>query len=369
MAGEMVLAGVTVDGTMVGAYTPAWLSAAGVGVWTAIAGTTCPWNFNHYSGAAWREQSDLVECAQLASGGHGDNPSQNRVETLRLDVESPAWVQRRADSSTAGWDTTGATGGGYMPDGRPAPRHTYGNNWWVPEQNRYMMMGAQYVGTSVFQYPNHDAFDPDANDWDAALTYPDLSSTALWSARDPLTGILYGTQGSLTSYNPTANTFGNVGFTGSGTVNRSGTAFDTLRGKLYHLSSGDNYSGGSSTIASTQITTAGVKTPITFNSSSAYTAFVAAAPSFLGTELVYDNDLDVFYFYAGGNGAGLDRKSVYRITPNAGTTWDMDLITVTGVTPPDTTGSGVYTKFKYISRFKAIFLIVGSANVHFLRTQ
>lgn len=364
-----ITGGVTLDDVVPGGTlsdgTPAWLAGAVVNQWATIAGTTCPNALNEYSGAAWREEADLIEALSLASGGHGGNLTNNAVYGLRLDVDAPAWQTLRSASDATGWSTTGS-GGAYFPsDGRPVPRHTYWNNHWVPELQRYMMFGAKFVGSGANDYLTRDGFRRDTNDWDASGTYTNIPAGGYMSLRRPSTGVFYATQGSLQSFNPSTGTFGNAGWTGSGTVNRGGSAWDTTRDVGYHLSSGDNYSAPSSTIASTRFTAAGVCTPITFNSSAGWTDFQASAASFSnGSQLTYDPDLDRFYFYPN---LSANRAKVYRITPNGGTTWDMDILPVTGVTPAS--AGEPYTKFRYLPKFKALVLLPGGALVHFLRTQ
>ena len=106
---------------------------------------------------------------------------------------------------------------------------------------------------------------------------------------------------------------------------------------------------------------------VTFNPSTAWADFQASAMGFLGTTLVYDADADCFYFY---NGGAEGTQKVFRVTPNATTTWDMDLLPVTGVVPVTsigTGGGGVHTKFFYASRLRTLFLVVGGQSVYFVR--
>lgn len=343
---------------------PAWLRSTDVGAWATISGTTAPSDLNDFCGMAWRETEGVIEGASLASGGHGGDLTGNAVQTIRLDVDSPEWVTRRGNSDATGWSTTGSTGAYFPSDGRPVPRHTYWYNWWVPELHRYMMFGCRFAGSGAYDYQTVDGFSPVLNDWDESGTYANLGTGYQPTVRDPESGLLYGTSNGLTTFDPSTQQWSQQAMSGSGGVNRGGSAFDTARNQLYHLSAGDNWATPSSTIASTVISTSGVKTPISFNSSAAWTQFQARASGFLNSTLDYDPDLDRFYFYNGESGGTAD---IYVITPNAGTTWDMTLMSVAGVTPP--VAGMVLTKFKYLSRFKACVLVVGGALIHFFRTQ
>ena len=365
ISGTAQLAGLSASGSLIGFYTPAWLTGS-VGEWRQISGTSAPSELRDYCGLAWREEAGSVEAASLASGGHGGNYYDNSVKTLQLNVDAPAWVNRTSASDPTGMSIPAPVSAYFPSDGKPYPRHTYWYNHWVPEINRYMMMTCRFVGSNAYDFNTiRDGFNPDSNTWDAAGTY---SGALTATVRDPATGVFYSTSGAM--YTPSTGVIAGWSLTGAaaGSVARGGHAFDTLRGKIYHLSTGDNFSAGSSTVNSVQITTGGVCTAITFNSSAALTDFIANGPGFLTSQIEYNPDLDVFYFY---NGAEGQTTKIYRITPNGGTVWDMDLMTVTGVTPSHSLGSGaggVNTKFKYISRYKALMLVVASNDVYFLRT-
>jgi hypothetical protein len=286
---------------------------------------------------------------------------------LRLDVATPAWEQLRAADSSSGWDTTGA-GGSYFPNGKPAPRHTYPDIWYVPELNR-VMVGGTFWGSSAYNTPPmHDGFNLTTLDWDAQGANQSKATSTFASVRDPVSGVLYTTQGS--KFVPTASAgsrWQSFTLSGSPNVNRMGTAFDTLRQRLYHLSAGDNYGSQSSTISSATISIAtGVKTAISLTGSG-LSDFQSNASGFLTSTLVYDDYLDCFYFYNGGTG---QTAKIYRITPNATTTWDVSVVSVTGLTPPvsfSASVGGVLTKFWYVSRWRACVLVCGGYNVNYIR--
>jgi hypothetical protein len=344
---------------------PAWIKSAAIGQWAQIAGTPAPGELGDYCGMGLRESGGVIEVASLASGGHGGNLTNNSVKSLRLDVDAPSWVVRRGPSDATGWNTTGVVTAYFPSDNRPAPRHTYWHTWWVPELDRYVIFGGRFWGSSAGDWWKTDAFNPNTNDWDPPGTYADSTGKAV-SARNPLTGVLYATYGSLATFDPKTKTFSaGLALSGTGTVARAGNAFDTKRGFLYHLSTGDNFSQGGA-INSAKIDPVTAKTTaVTFRPSAAWSDFQANATKFLGTTLVYDNDLDRYYFY---NGGAEGPAKVYRITPSAGDTWDMDFITVTGLTPAPS-GGGVNTKFVYVSALRACVLVVPGKDVYFVKTS
>jgi hypothetical protein len=232
----------------------------------------------------------------LAAGGHGGNLTNNQVQSIRLDVDSPAWQVRKAAGDATGWPTAGTTTPYFPADGTPAPRHTYWFHHWVPELNRYMMFGASGMGSGAADWARLDGFDPATNTWDAAGTYANPTANSYASIRDTLTGNIWSINAQK-YFNPNTQTWTTVTFTGSGAgLARSG-AFDSTRNQFFGLYSGDNWSVGNSTVVACKMSTTGVRTNITFNSSAAYTQFLADAPGFLTVALTYDPDLDVFYFY------------------------------------------------------------------------
>jgi len=71
----------------------------------------------------------------VANGGHTDY-SGNEANAIRLSDNAPAWVERRAPSSSVG-----AGEQMYYPDGRPTSRHTYYSQWMIEARNRVMTFG------------------------------------------------------------------------------------------------------------------------------------------------------------------------------------------------------------------------------------
>jgi hypothetical protein len=336
---------------------PAWRSAA-VNTWAAISNTAVPQELKDYCGVGMRSESSAVELFSGATGGHGGNLANNRVMTIDLLADAPVWVQRLAGSDATGWPTTGTLSAYFPSDDRPAPRHTYGGCFWSPERSAYIVQG-RFFGSQAVDHRVTDAWAPGVN-W---TKLGDRTPSATTDAYNPATGTYYTTIGER--WVASTNTWSSWPLSGSASVGRLGNAFDTLRGTIFHLSSYDGWSDNGVGINCCRITTGGAKTAIAFNASAAWTQFQSeSSTQFLGATLVYNPDLDVFYFYAGKG------QTVYVITPNAGTTWDMSILPVSGVTPPSCL---VFGKLKYSSRLKCLLLTpandTAGFNVHYLRTE
>lgn len=343
---------------------PTWMAGAAVNEWIQISGTTAPSSLHDFCGVAWRDDSQ-VWAYSAAAGGHAGNTTDNSVYGIRLDVDAPSWSTLRSADSSSGWDTTGATSA-HFPNGKPAPRHHYADVFYVPEIGR-VMVGGRFWGSGGNDFAVRDGFNVGGGDWDAAATWEDRPSASVGLAcRDPATGTLYSTQGYKVS-TPATQAFSAFTLSGA-TVNRGGCAWDSTRGQIYHLSTGDWFSSGSSTVRSAVINVStGVATAIGFNSSAAWTSFQADAADFLLNALTYDSVGDCFYFY-NGNTLTLSGQGarVYKIVPNGTTTWDMSIVSVTGVTPASD-ANGAQNKLAYIPRWKTLILVVAGASVYAMR--
>lgn len=359
---------------------PVWMTAP-VGQWAQINGTPAPLALAQYSGVAWREDDTSIEVLGGLAGGHaaGQYVTNNEVYTLRLDVDSPAWILRRASSSAAGWDSTGNTTP-YMPDGRPASRHVYCDAHWSPEQGAYLI-GGMYWGSVGMNYQVMDAFIPmgtAGGDWAAQGAFPARPIGAggypvMLSVRDPASGIFYATtraDGSLLfKFNSKTKAWSNIALTGSGNVNMGGNAFDSKRSRIFSLSNSSWFVPAAGVHSTVIDPNTGVKARVSFNSSTAWTDFQSKAGEFVLTALDYDALHDCFYFYNGDSyGVTGQTQKVYRIKPNSGTTWDMDLLPIEGgVVPRPAGASGVLTKFKYVQRLNALVLVVAGQDVYYMR--
>ncbi len=329
-----------------------------------------------FSGVALRDDS-VVEVLSGPAGGHGGNIVNNRVMSLRLDLDSPAWVQRRGASNASGWDPTGAASP-YFSDGRPAPRHLYTHAWWLPAQRQYLI-GGTFWGSGQSNPRVQDAFTPvgDAGgDWERAGTYPNRPAQgAHLSVRNPASGVLYAIPGYGNDgyqFDPATKTWALWNLTGSGSTAYGATAWDSKRGRIFNLSGGDWYTNNNNGSHVSTLIDPGAKSKaaVRFNASAGWTDFQAGMGNMIGSGLAYDAADDKFYFYNGNTGdprtSGQGSK-LYRIVPNDTLTWDMEVMHPPGVTPADGGDGGCMTKFFIVPRWRTLFLIVGGQDVYYLR--
>lgn len=364
LAGGITLADAAPGGALAGYVPPAWLTAGSVLAYGTIPNTSGWGAVEIYSGLSLREGGGVVQLAALPGGGHYDS-ADNGVYAADLTADAPTVATLKAKTSTGNL----VNAANYYADGAPSARHSYWFNHWVPEKNRYMMFGAKTQWAISPTGPTDslkvDGFNPATGAWDAAGTNPDLPNAAQMSVRDPSTGNLWGPQGStLLKFDPNAGTFTTVTQSGTGTLQRGACAFDTVRNRIYHLCSGNNFDTGSSTITSVAITPAGVKTPVTL-SGSGLAQFQADAPGFLTSELVYDSRRDCFYFYDGFS-AGTGGR-VYKIVPVDATSATITILATSGVSVA-LSARGICGRFKYCATYDCLLVLpTSTSNIHFLR--
>ena len=326
---------------------PAWLSGVPLNTWTAIAGTSGAGGsaINAYSSFAVKPSNSEIIIA--AAGGHSDS-SDNGVYSLILSADAPSWTTRRT-SSTPTADVL------YYGDGRPTSRHTYNHVFYIPGIDSVLLAGCHFgYGGGTPTGGGFDLFSLASNDWLARYTYadsPDLSYGAAFDGTNIWTG-------TGRKFNTTTNTW----TTTSAVMGRFPQAYDTSRSQIFSLQFGDGqgYDAGLGCVAS-KTNSGGTSTTITFNVSAAYTAWLAAVPQYAALD--YDPLLDKFLFYHGG-----ETGKVYTITPNAGTAWDMDVLSTSG-TPGAAPGAGIHKRFQYVPTLKGFILLPqASSNLYFLRT-
>lgn len=329
--------------------TPAWLSGVPLNTWTAITGTSGAGGaaIDAYSSFAIKPSNSEIIIA--AAGGHSDS-SDNGVYSLRLSDDAPSWTTRRT-SSAATVDVL------YYADGRPTSRHTYNHVHYIPGIDAVLLAGCRFgYGGGTPTGGGFDLFSLATNDWLARYTYADSPDSSYGVAFD-------GTNvwtGSGRKFDTTTNTWS----TTSAVMNRFPQAYDTSRSQIFSMQFGDGqgFDGHLGCVAS-KTSAAGTSTTITINASAAYTAWLAATPTYAALD--YDPLLDKFLFYHGG-----ETGKVYTITPNAGATWDMSVLSTSGT--PDTapaSGAGINRRFCYVPALKGFVLLPkASSNLYFLRT-
>lgn len=353
---------------------------AAVGEWAQISGTTTNASIGNYGGTALRDDGQRVEICMALGGGHtsGQWLSDNRVSTLRLDVSSPAWVDRLGASDATGWDSAGTDTDPYFPsDGRPVPRHTYSTPQWVPSLGGYIFGGTYSGSDGSGSIPAYSLFVPSGDsggDWESfgeSLFEATPAGVEIFACAQDADGILYSPakDNRIAGYklNPSTRAWSTWYSAASPLTTFGQIAYDSTRGNFFQLAP-LSWSSPTSTICAFQITTGGTRTAIGFSSSAAWTEFQSASAQMYSPWMVYDADADRFYFYNGTTGSlsGQGQK-VYVITPNGTTTWDMSVMSVTGVTPGSLGTAGVQNRWHYVPRWRCLFLLLPSAAVYYLR--
>lgn len=344
------------------ASLPAWLAGAAVNQWVSISGTTHAGsaadltsdgrstNRLAYSGAAL-VGSELI---LPACGGHGDY-SGNEVSSIDLGADAPVWALRLARTASVTADVA------YYGDGRPSSRHLYWSTHYSTTRSRVMLHRSRFVYGSAVSFDDSNGFDLGTNSWDADNTWANGNTAGCRDASDNVWAFT-DSRRSIRKWTAATDSWsGALGTWGSETLGYP-LAHDTTRDKLFSLCIGDGEAGGSGVNAHRFSMDGTTRDAITFNSSSAYTQFQSDADAHAGMDYVAATDR--FYWYAGRG------QRVYAITPNSGTTWDMEILSVTGATPPAAEGEGIFNRWRYVPSLGGfVCMASGSANVCFLRVH
>lgn len=334
---------------------PAWLAGVAVGQWVSIAGTSGAGGaaVDAYSGLCVTPSGDVIIAA---AGGH-TNSSDNRVVRLRLSNNAPAWLQLCAPTASPVADIARQT------DGKPSSRHLYAAIDYVPGIDRVMLVGARYTYVSAISYPTVDGYSVAGGAWDAGATYSDAPTGGGYG--QVCDGTTIWTNG-LKRFNPATNTWSSPITSPPSQVARYPWAYDSSRQQIFGMCYGDGEGSGTPGLNASKIPVAGTSgTNITFNSSSAYTSWLADTPQY--SSMDYDPINDRFLFIDGSPGVA---GKVYAITPNSGSVWDMSLPTFTGSAPGVNGSAGAPGRLRYVSALKGfVYLPQASSNLFFLRIQ
>jgi hypothetical protein len=336
---------------------PAWLNGKGVAEWVEIAGTSGAGGaaVDAFSGFAYNELTNEVLIA--AAGGHLDS-ADNRVVSLRLTDDAPAWKLRASPSAAVAKDVA------YYSDGKPSARHIYSSCHFIPQTNRLMLFGVRYSYGNAYTFTKVDGFNLDSNTWDAAGTWADLPAGHAGAVAVRSTGEVWTT--ALARWTPTSKAWTQPITTRTGDLVRTPIAHDTLRNQLFAMNWGDGEGFSTQQLFASRIPVTGsAQISVTFNPSAALNSLIADAPTYSAMD--YDPDNDRFLFYCGqGAKAGV----IYVIKPSSGNVWDVSLLQLSGAArPPATPGNGVQNRFRYVPALRGfVLLATGSANLYFLRT-
>ncbi len=347
--------------TVGGKGEPNWLAGKPRDAWFAIPGTKGAGGakVDAYCGMTVKEGA--CEIIIAAAGGHAAW-FDNRVVSIDLGSDAPAWLQRHAPSPKTPNDVP------YNPDGLPAARHTYQSIFYVPATDRVMLFGCRFTHPGAHEFPTVDGFNLKTNTWDPAGTYPDIPSGGGYGVvQDSATGDIW-TQG-LKKWCAASNTWSSPITKLAQPGVRFPYAYDSRRGQLFGLNCGDGQGYGDlAVVAAVRVPVKGKESlGVTFNPGTALEQLKKDKPVYAGMD--YDPDNDRFLFYC-GIGAAAGR--IYVIKPNDGNVWDMDLYAFApGSKPPPPTGeAGTNNRFRYLPRFKGFVLLANAAaDLCFIRTS
>jgi hypothetical protein len=371
------------------ASVPAWLAGRSVNQLFEISGTTLAGSLGGPGETANRYATSAAVVSNFSGGGYdyvlnkyhlGKNgghsgTTDNRKVSIALNVDAPAW---RMDSPKSAAGDVRIDPFVTNLDGKPSSSHTYWGARFI--QNtlrgpRFMVFGTEslFGGGAGTATPNATfGFDPATDTWDAAGTWADYPFAArLGCVEDPDTGEVYAAGStSLKKWDPLTDTWTTTLSSGS-VITSTPMVWSRARQEIFYLASGDGTAGGTD-IRAAKIASGGtVRTAISFNSSAAFTQFsnpVANGENLWDIGGVFIEDLGVYLFYRGGRTVG--KNVFYVVTPNATSTWDMSLLTVTGVTPPALGDGGLHNRLVWLPDLKGVLLqATGYTNLIFFRTS
>jgi hypothetical protein len=338
---------------------PSWAADAALNTWVEIPGTSGA------GGAAINAWGVLVHVpgtgllVSPANGGHNDS-ADNRVSSIDLLQDRPSWTVQVAPTDAASIRANVE----YYADGKPVSRHGYHHAHFISQRRRVMLFGAfgwYSNGGAGFAVDGVSVFRQWA--WDPAGTYPGLAEgRGFGSAHDPVTGNVWTAGG--WRWNQASNTWSQI--TRFPISWRWPVAYDPARRRFFTLQFGDGqgFDLGRGVVSAIFDPETGAQTAITFNASAALAQFRADAPTYAGME--YDPNGDRFLFYDGqGSAAG----RVYVITPNATTTWDISILSLSGTPPGPTPLAGINGRFRYVPALRGFVVMPqASSNLFFFRT-
>lgn len=337
---------------------PAWLVGARINEWIKINGTSGAGGaaIDAYSGWAINEITNDIWIA--LAGGHSDS-ADNRVVSLRLSADAPAWQLRHAPSPNVTIDVD------YYSDGKPTSRHLYHNLHFVPQVNRLIAFGCRFGFGNAYSFRHLDAFNPDSNTWDPQNTFPDAPNGHYGAVRILATGDVW--THALSRWQPSTNAWTQPITTRTNAFVRWPIAHDSKRNQLFTLNWADGEGYSTAQMYATRIPCNGsVQYDVSFNPSAAVTQFAQDQPTYSGMD--YDAANDRFLFYCGqGSGAG----RIYVITPNNGSLWDMSLLQLASgsAIPPATPGAGSHNRWRYVPDLGGFVVMPSSsAGIWFIAT-
>jgi hypothetical protein len=348
LSGSVTLDDAVASGTMSGYVLPTWLAGQPLNTWISIPSTSGAGGAAINSFSMFVVKQNSTELIIAAAGGHLDS-SDNRVTSIKLSDDAPAWVVRKSASASVQESVL------YYSDGLPTSRHNYQHNHYIASIDAVLMAGCRFgYGGYAAEGPGMDLFSLSTNQWLPRYTYPDIpGSKSFGIVKDGQERVWTSTG---QRFDPATSTWTSTG----ATLPRYPSVYDPLRDQIFSLQCGNGEDGVQTVVSQKVACGTALQTTVTFNASAALTQFTAAGAQYLGMD--YDAPNDRFLAtHQGESGV------VYVITPNSGSVWDIGLLSVAGSVGVG--AGGTNKKFQYISSLKGFALITqASSNIYFLRT-
>ncbi len=313
---------------------PSWRRDMALNQAVSLSGTTIrygqgPGTRLSYSGLAGRDALLVL----AAAGGHNDC-SDNGVDSLDLWADAPAWTARIAPSASP------ATLVNHYPDGKPSSRHTYNHTIYSPQRGRLVLHGTRSPwGASGGLTPNaSNGLDLGAWAWDAAGTVADSGACIVQDSAGRAYSLV--PYFAMAEYDPVANTKTTLaGFANEVTYPM---AHDSKRDQFFQCSWGDGQGGGTGRRLYKYSSRFATQTAITLNASAAATAL--NADTAVDCTMFYVAALDAYFYWTG--------VTLYKITPNSGTAWDVSIVSITGSSLPSP--SHAHTRAYYVPSMRCM---------------
>ncbi len=336
---------------------PLWAQSAQIGIPLLIPNSS---DFkgaevDEYGGFGYRD--DAGELFSIWNGGHAASSYDNSITRFKLLDNAPVWETRIPTS-------TGRNDNPYYADGSPAARHVYSTCHWLPQIGRFIELGGNGFHGAGADYGNANAYDPVTNTIDIASTWPSVPGNLTGYGVDQVRQHIW-TRGGY-RFDATTKTY-STPISNWGAVDmRYPMVHDPVRDVFFCLSWGSNISGSGSTLNSGKFNAngTGLQTAVTFNSSPGYTQFLADGYGH-GSGMVFDSINNCFWWY---NGQDAKVGNAYKITPNSGNAWDMELVTWN---LPVTLPSGLCGCIVYSQKLKGVLIAPSprTTGVYLIRTS
>lgn len=361
---------------------PSWLTSHAVNEWFPVPNSQLTlwsgWEAMPGSGF-WGDRNMFVRAENGAAlnedtsefwmfgGGHADYYG-NELLSFSLDTETPGWNLRCARSTTANVKLYGSGGSDWTwnLDGKPASRHTYQGTHFIRKLNRYMAFDGFTWPAATGRPIVPATFDPVAGTWDGQATWtmptpiPYNAGPGAF-AKHPITEDMYWMPGngySMWKLDTTTKVWSVItGDIGSGLARFPVTecaAIDPKRNALTYLTTRGSASANAPRLTQINLTT-GARTELSIAASAAWTDFQTKYTDH-SSGLTYVSDGDYFLFYFGGTGTA---GRIWKLTPNATTTWDLAELVMTG-TVAESFGvalGNVLTRFRHVPALNAVVVL------------